>query len=186
MVWLENLGTHMASKERKLWSEESMIAATKSVLQGDLGVRESARLYNVPYETLRRRVTGSVEPGCKPGPGTVLTEEEEDQLAHYLLEMSEMGFGLSRDIVMCLAYKIVQKVPRKHPFKDEKAGRAWFDGFRRRLTIRSPQPLSYARALAANENTINDFFGKLGALFGRLNLVSKPMQIYNCDETGAC
>ena len=39
---------------------------------------------------------------------------------------------------------IVDKVPRKHPFKDEKAGWAWFDGLRRRLpsiTIRSPQPL---------------------------------------------
>ena len=28
------------------------------------------------------------------------------------------------------------------------------------------------------------FFGKLGAIYGRLNLISKPMQIYNCDETG--
>ena len=48
---------------------------------------------------------------------TILTEEEEDQLAHYLLRMSEMGFGLSHDTVMCLAYKIVEKVPRNHPFK---------------------------------------------------------------------
>ena len=29
-----------------------------------------------------------------------------------------------------------------------------------------------------------DFFGKLGAIYGRLNLISKPMQIYNCDESG--
>ena len=159
----------MASNERKLWSDESMIAATSSVLQDNLGVRESARLYNVPYETLRRRVNGSVKPGCKPGPGTILTEEEEDQLARYLLDMAEMGFGLNRETVMYLAYKIVEKIPRKHQFKDEKAGRAWFDGFRRRhpkLTIRTPQPLSYARALCANEDTINDFFGKLGAIFG--------------------
>ena len=34
----------MASNERKLWSDESMIAATSSVLQDNLGVRESARL----------------------------------------------------------------------------------------------------------------------------------------------
>ena len=33
-------------------------------------------------------------------------------------------------------------------------------------------------------DTINDFFGKLGAIYGRLNLISKPMQIYNRDETG--
>ena len=32
--------------------------------------------------------------------------------------------------------------------------------------------------------TITDLFGKLGAIYGRLNLISKPMQVYNCDETG--
>ena len=31
---------------------------------------------------------------------------------------------------------------------------------------------------------MNDFFGKLGAICGRHNLISKPMQVYNCDETG--
>lgn len=31
---------------------------------------------------------------------------------------------------------------------------------------------------------MNDFFGKLGAIYGKLNLISKPMQVYNCDETG--
>ena len=76
----------MASKERrKLWSEESMIAATNSVLHDNLALREASRLYNIPFETLRRHVNGSVEPRCQPGPGTILTEEEEDQLVHYLL-----------------------------------------------------------------------------------------------------
>ena len=178
----------MASEsKRKLWSEESMAAATSSVTNDNMSLREASRLYNVPFETLRRRVNGSVRPGCKPGPATVLTEEEEERLASYLIQMSEMGFGLSRDTVMHLAYNIVEKTQRKHPFKDEKAGRAWFDGFHRRhprLTIRSPQPLSYCRALCANADTVNDFFGKLGAIYGRLNLIAKPMQVYNCDETG--
>lgn len=102
-------------------------------------------------------------PGCRPGPATVLTEEEEDQLASYLTQMSDMGFGLSRDTVVCLAFKIVDCAQRKHPFKDQKAGRAWFDGFCRRhprLTIRAPQPLSYFRAQSATLETIMDFFRK--------------------------
>ncbi len=174
-------------QRRKLWSEESMVAATNSVLHDNKGLREASRLYNVPFETLRRRVNGTVVAGCKPGPSTILTEEEEDRLARYLVQMSEMGFGLSRDTVMHLAYTIVDKIQRKHPFKDGKAGRAWFDGFRKRhpkLTIRSPQPLSYCRALCANMDTMKDFFGKLGSMYGRLNLIAKPMQVYNCDETG--
>ena len=32
--------------------------------------------------------------------------------------------------------------------------------------------------------TINDFFGKLGALYGRVNLISKSMQTFTADEAG--
>ena len=153
-----------------------------------MSLREAFRLYNVPFEILRRGVNGSVKPGCKPGPNTVLSEEKEELLARYLIGMSEMGFGLSHDTVMHLAYNIAEKTNQKHPFKNEKAGRAWFDGLRQchpQLTIRSPQPLSYCRAMSANADTVNDFFGKLGAIYGsRLNLISKPMQVFNCDETG--
>ena len=46
------------------------------------------------------------------------------------------------------------------------------------------QPLSYCRATAANKEIVNDFFAKLGAIFACLNLLSKPMQIFNIDETG--
>ena len=36
----------------------------------------------------------------------------------------------------------------------------------------------------ASKSIIDDFFAKLGSLYGRLNLIAKPMQIYNIDETG--
>ena len=129
---------------------------------------------------LRRRVNGSVKPGSKPGPATVLTEAEEEHLASYLIQMADMGFGLSCETVMCLAFKIVDATQQKHPFKDQKAGRVWFDGFLRhhpKLSIHSPMPLSYCCAQCANMDTINDFFGKLGAIYRRLNLISKPIQI---------
>lgn len=88
---------------------------------------------------------------------------------------------------MGLAYSIVEKAKRPHPFQNGSAGRAWFEGFLRRnpkLTIRSPQSLSYCRALSGNKEAIADFFGKPGSLYGKLNLVSRPMQVFNCDETG--
>ena len=164
-----------------------MKAAVDSVSSSKKGLREAARLYNVPVETLRQRVQGIVELECRPGPPTVLSEEEEDELAKYLVEMADMGFGLGRETVMRMAYKIAEKYHPRHPFKDESAGRAWFEGFLRRhpkLTIRSPQPLSYSRAVCSNHSIVDEFFGKLGALYGKLNSISKPMLVFNCDETG--
>ena len=116
-----------------------------------------------------------------------MTSEEERRLAQYIVDMCDMGFGLSRQDVMRVAYSIVEKSGREHPFSNGMAGRAWFDGFRSRnpnLTIRISQPLSYCRATAANKEIVDDFFAKLGSIYARLNLLSKPMQIFNVDETG--
>ena len=77
---------------------------------------------------------------------------------------------------------------RKYPFQDRKAGHAQFKGFRKRhpkLTHRSPQPLSYCRAQRGNQEVISKFLGKLGALYGRLNLISTHIQIFYSDKTGA-
>ena len=101
--------------------------------------------------------------------------------------MCDTGFGLNRQDVMQVAYSIVEKSGREHPFTYGMAGRAWFDGFRchnPHLTMRIAQPLSYCRATAANKEIVDDFFAKLGAIFARFNLLSKPMQIFNIDETG--
>ena len=90
------------------------------------GLTEAARLYNVPVETLRRRVTGKVDIDCCPGPPTVLTKEEEETIVCYLIQMADMGYGLTREAVMHMVYIIVEKCKRPHPFKNEKAGRWWF------------------------------------------------------------
>ena len=74
--------------------------------RGGVGVREASRLYNIPFETLRRRVNHVVLLECRPGPPTVLTEDEEHQLATYCIKMADMGFSLSRDDVMHTAFKI--------------------------------------------------------------------------------
>ena len=159
-----------------------MSRAVRYVMEGKGGLREAATLHRVHHETLRRRTMGVVEEGCKPGPCTVLTKDEEQRLARYIVDMADMGFGLSRDDIRSTAYKIAEACGRAHPFHNEMAGVPWLDGFFRRhpnLTLRKPQPLSYNRAVSANIDTINDYFAKIGALYARLTILTKPMQIYN-------
>jgi hypothetical protein len=45
-----------------------MAAALKDVESDYKGLREAARIYNVPVETLRRRASGQVTLYCKSGP----------------------------------------------------------------------------------------------------------------------
>ena len=176
-----------SQQKHKLWTKESMEVAINSIRYENKGLREVARLYNIPVQMLKRHASGSVEAGCRPRPSTILTDEEEDKLANCLVQMADMGFGLSRDTVIEIAFIIVEKSQRKHPFQDSKAGHAWFNGFRRhhpKLTVCSPRLLSHCRALCSNQETIDNFLGKLGVVYGRLNLISKPLLIYNLDQTG--
>ena len=105
----------------------------------------------------------------------------------YVIEMADRGFGLTTEDLMRTAFAIVERSGRPHPFHDGMAGRGWLEAFRQRhpvLSRRTPQALSYCRATSASKVVIDDFFAKLGSLYGRLNLITKPMQVYNIDETG--
>ena len=46
--------------KRKQWLPENMEGACKSIKSKSMGLREAVRAYNVPVETLRRRVAGIV------------------------------------------------------------------------------------------------------------------------------
>ena len=98
-----------------------------------------------------------------------------------------MGFGLSCQEVMHLAFQIAEQSGIKHPFKNGRAGRKWFESFRSRhpnLMLRTPEAFSYARTRSVNARTIEDFFAKLGAIYTHLNLYNKPIQVFNLDECG--
>ena len=137
-----------------------MMEAVAFVQNGN-SLRQAARLYNVPVETLRRRVNGAVSVDCKPGPSTILTKDEEECLAKYVIEMADRGFGLVSEDLMKAAFAIVERSGRPHPFHDGVAGRGWLEAFRRHhpeISLRTPQALAYSRASAASKDVVDDFF----------------------------
>ena len=69
-----------------------MVAAIQAV-KDRMGPNRAAELHGVPKMTLKDRVNGRVVHGSKPGPKSYLTSQEETQLAEYLLEVSEVGYG---------------------------------------------------------------------------------------------
>ena len=103
--------------KRKQWSNQSMEIAVASVREGTIGLTEAARMYNLPVESLRRRVHDIVAIDCRPRPSTVLAKEE-DRLYQYLLEMADMGYGLNRETVMKLVFTIAEKTEKSYHLKE--------------------------------------------------------------------
>ncbi len=106
----------------------------------------------------------------------------------YLIQMADMGYGLTREAVMHMVYVFVEKCKRDPILSRTKRrvdrGSMGLNHAIPTLQIRIPQPLSYCRALCCTKDIVADFFGKLGAIYGKQILTSKPMQIFNSDETG--
>jgi len=122
----------------------------------------------VPVETLRRRVNGTVTLDCKPRPSTILTKEEEQCPAEYVIEMADRGFWLQSEDLMRTAYTIMEQSGHPNPFHNGTAGKGWLKTFMKRhpeLSICTPQALSYSRAAIASKLAVDDFFLPNWAVF---------------------
>ena len=75
-------------------------------------------LFDVPKKTFREEGYWILFPlTTKPGPKTVLSKEEEDLIFWHCITMSEMGYGIGRDDLMVVGFRVVEKSGRPHPFK---------------------------------------------------------------------
>ena len=142
--------------KKKLWTEESMEAATRSVLNENRSLREASRLYNVPTILKARHITVS---WLNPNPISDICVKYEANWSSSSVN-TVAGQGLHPGITYTCTNRrrvLKDRTQCKHPFKDQKAGQAWFDGFCCRhpgLTICAPQPVSYFHAQSANMETI--------------------------------
>ena len=142
-----------------------------------LSIRKAAQQYGVPYQTLRDRVAGSVDPECiQMGRSTVLSLEEEAKLVSHLNEMALIGYGYTRLEVVDLAsdyavYLDIRKLD--NPFSLR-----WFYSFLKRwpdLKVLKP------RVKGSNKMCVDKYFDELRAVIHKYNLQDKPHLIYNVD-----
>jgi hypothetical protein len=71
---------------------------------------------------------GTAEMGAKSGPPTIFTTQEEDLLSNYLIDMADMGLGLSREDTMRMAHTMAEKMGKNHSLKNEAAGKGMVRG----------------------------------------------------------
>ncbi|KAF7167176.1 hypothetical protein CNMCM5623_000583 [Aspergillus felis] len=73
--------------------EEGRILLAVSALKKKeiLNIREAARVYNVPYTTLQRRLTGHAFRAELRANGHKMTQNEEESLIRWILSMDQRG-----------------------------------------------------------------------------------------------
>ena len=162
-----------------------LIAAQKKTSEAKLSVRHIALEFGIPRQTLRDAIARGC-PANRPGPPTILTATEESEIVSYCLNMQKLGFGLTKQAVNTLVMKILQEMPRKHPFKDA-PGDAWWERFmadHQQLSFRVPQALTAARAAKANPIIVQEHFTELQRIIEEHSLPAE--RIWNMDECGFC
>ena len=97
-----------------------------------------------------------------------------------------LGFPVRKNHLFDCVQKFIKINKRKVPFKDDRPGRRWFEGFMARhknLSLRIAQNLTHRR-VEVTETEIRDWFARLKVNLEKKKLLNiSPSRIFKCDET---
>ncbi|CAH2097857.1 unnamed protein product [Euphydryas editha] len=157
--------TNVNSKKKKIkrlnYNQDNVKKALKAVKETGISLRKAAAAFGIPVATLARK--NNLDPEktkSKTGPGTVLSNDEEDSIAKWVLHRAEIGAPVTKSELLDNVQKYVKTIEKKTPFTDDRPSRHWWESFRKRhpeLSIRKPQQLSATRA-AVTQQDLQDWF----------------------------
>lgn len=174
---------------RGSWREVDLEKAVDAVNNKSVGINEAARIYNIPKTTLKRRLKKGVLSKGSMGRNSVLGLENEQKIVGHITKLQASGFSPSRDTVKSMAFELANKLGIQHTFNSENrmAGFDWLQSFLRRnpkLSIRKSEGISKNRALGMNKSVVKEYFDLLEKTMIENDLVNKPGNIFNMDESG--
>ena len=165
-----------------------MDRAIESFRNGDSGINDVAKMYNIPKATLKRHLenknkyaNGNKKYSGRP---TTLPAALEAVLVQHCLELEAMLIGLTRQDLMQLAYQLASINKLEHSFNPEKktASKHWFYDFMRRhpqLALRQSEATSTGRANGFNRTSVGEYFDTLTAPIDKHSF--DALHIFNMD-----
>ena len=118
-------------------------------------------------------------PGNTNGPPRHQTVSKENEMVKFLSRSTSIRYGKSRKEVMALVKRVLQsKSLTTHVSSD------WWESFCRRhpnLSLHTAAPLSLD---ASDPDTTLRYFDLLERTLEENDLIGKPGQLYNMDESG--
>ena len=124
----------------------------------------------------------------KPNYDKVFNSEQEDHISAYAIKITEMFYGLPttefRRLVYCYAVACGSTAIPSAWEEEQMSTRDWYYAFIARhpeLTLKIPEGMSIARAVAFNRVSVNIFFSAYTEAMKKYQFT--PDRIFNLDET---
>ena len=158
-----------------------MQQAISSVERGESSTRRAAEMFRVPRATLHDYVSGKIQFGCKSGPKTYLTSDEEEELENFIIRCARVGYPHTKKQILALVQEIVDGKGIETTVSN-----GWWERFCARhpkVTLKSAVPLSLARAIASDPITIQNYYDELEDCLVENDILDRPAHSFNCDES---
>jgi len=166
--------------------EGRILLAIRALDDGLIGsAYEAAGVYDVPYETLRRRRSGTrsrieTRPNCLK-----LTDQEEDVLVQWVLDIDSRGYAPRVAELRRKANMLLAECVRGTDEPPLTVGMNWTTRFIRRrpeLSAKYLRKYDYQRALCENPKTMGDWFRLVQNVKQKYGILDEDT--YKFDETG--
>lgn len=102
-------------KIRCSYSKESVALALKEIQQGKR-IAEVARKYEIPESIIRAKKLG-IYANKSPGPATVLSAKEENELVEWIFHCCNRGFPVTKNQLLDSVREICVKLKKKSVYK---------------------------------------------------------------------
>ena len=169
----------------KVYTEDQKEAALE--LFKTKKITQVSRELGIPRSTLRGWVAN---PNIKLGSGhpTVFEPWEENLIIDVIVYLGEQGFPMGREEIKNMVQNYVKSSGKVTPFPNGRPGPDWTLLFEKRhkdrFTRRVREGLSYNRVASLTEENKDKFFDLYESILNETNLMDRPFNIWNLDESG--
>ena len=178
---------NVAKLKQKEEREERLQLAAKAVSDRKMTYDEAADCYNLPKSSICDRVKGKYQSNIVGAPWKMsfMTELAIVEILQY---SSDIGFGLNRDDVLSIVENYLKESNQMHLFKNKKPTKKWYKGFMKKyadeIRPRKASSMQSIRATASQPKVIDNWFKLVAEAYAKNNLEGKPLNVFNCDESG--
>ena len=111
-----------------------------------------------------------------------MSSKEEKELVSFICQSARKGYAKkTRTEVLAIVENFLSSIGKQLTLSN-----GWWLSFKKRyptITLRTVEKLSYAHLVAIDSGIINRYFDLLEQTILENDLIDKPSQIFNCDET---